>query len=167
MGAEGGWVTTVWSLLGAKTEGRNCAGLEEQGRRVLLRTWETTSGGGSGLSIPVGVESEGVTGRGSSGRGELIQAVRQECRARSWGAVAVAVCRESQTARVICQKWEWRCPLVECKSKAYSCRSVGEEYAAQRMRGSSGKEGRVDPGMGGVQVRERISVVRVCMRGVP
>ena len=83
----------------------------------------------------MGVESEGVTGRASSGRGEvgrgeLIQAVRQECGVRSWGAVAVAVCRESQTERVICQKWEWRCPLV-------------------------------------VQVRERISVVRVCMRGVP
>jgi hypothetical protein len=101
--------------------------------------------------------------RGSAG--ELIQAVRQECRARSWGVVAV--CRESQTARAICQKWEWRSPLVDCTSKAYNCMSVEEEYAAQRMRGSSAKEGAEDAGRGGVQVRERIAAVRVCMRGVP
>lgn len=57
--------------------------------------------------------------------------------------------------------------MVDCTSKAYNCMSVEEEYAAQRMRGSSAKEGAEDAGRGGVQVRERIAAVRVCMRGVP
>ena len=87
-----------------------------------------------------------------------------EQRGYSW--VVVVVCRESQTVLTICQKWEWRCPVVDYTSKAYSCISVEEEYAAQRTRGISEKVGSVEPRRGGVQVRDIISVVHKYMRGV-
>ena len=54
---------------------------------------------------------------------------------------------------------------MDSTSKAYSCISVEEEYAAQRTRGSSEKEGSVEPRRGGVQVRDIISAVYRCMRG--
>ena len=47
--------------------------------------------------------------------------------------------------------------------QAHNCISVAEELVSQRIRGISRKEGRRQPGGGGVQVWCRMSTVCVCI----